>query len=166
MRRAQWASVAPWDAMPSALRAKVSLVSIFAVLLIPIYTSSLRGLTHVLTCDQVTDADFSVVVDDQGRPSILSSVSFDRNTDRSLCGGLTADFAMGSARDNRADVLLTIANNTEFDWQGSIALKVDDTTIPVSIGRVPAQTTRHSTVTVRLRDDRDYELKGSLLIGP
>src|SRR3546814_7832459 len=54
-------------AMPSALRAQVALVGLLAVLLIPIGTSSLRGLTHILTCQDDSATPFSVVVPEEGQ---------------------------------------------------------------------------------------------------
>ena len=70
--------------MPSALRAQVALIALLGVLLIPIGTSSLRGLTHILTCQESAAAPFSIEVPEDGLPFITSSSSFERNPDGSV----------------------------------------------------------------------------------
>lgn len=154
--------------MPSSLRAKTALVAIFAVLMIPLWTSSLRGLTHVLTCNQTTDTDFSIDVAPDGTASVLSSVQFDREgSSRELCDGLVVDVGVNSNDESgTADVLLSITNNSEFDWKGSVQVKLDAISIPVSIGKIAAGRTETDTIEVNLENGKSYEVKGNLLIGP
>lgn len=157
--------------MPSALRAQVALIGLLAVLLIPIGTSSLRGLTHVLTCRDRSATPFSVDVPADGPPTISSSTVIERNPDgdvvsNEICGGLTLDLIMGSRVENRTDVTLLITNNSEFGWRGSVQLQLGDTPIPIDIGEIKAGGTAEDSFELRLDDNRRYEIVGNLLIGP
>ena len=103
--------------MPSSLRAQVALIGLLAVLLIPIGTSSLRGLTHILTCRDKSATPFSVEVPESGPPIISSSTVIERDPSgavesNEICGGLTLDLEIGSRAEDRADVTLLITNNT------------------------------------------------------
>lgn len=157
--------------MPSALRAQVALIGLLAVLLIPIGTSSLRGLTHILTCRDAAAAPFSVDVPEEGPPTISSSTVIERSpsgevVSQEICGGLTLDLVMGSRRDNHADVTLLITNNTGYGWRGSVQLNLGDTPIPIDIGEIDAGSTASDQFELRLDKGRRYEIEGNLLIGP
>jgi len=157
--------------MPSALRAQVALVGLLAVLLIPIGTSSLRGLTHILTCRDKSATPFSVDVPEDGPPTISSSTVIERDpsgeaTSNEICGGLILDLVMGSREENRADVTLLITNNSEFGWRGSVRLQLGDVPIPIDIGEIEAGDTAQDEFEIRLDAGRRYEIEGSLLIGP
>jgi hypothetical protein len=157
--------------MPSALRAQVALIGLLAVLLIPIGTSSLRGLTHILTCRDESATPFSVEVPEDGPPVISSSTVIERTpsgevVSNEVCGGLTLDLVMGSRRDDRADLTLVITNNSEYGWRGSVQLQFGDTPIPLDIGKVDAGGTASDDFELRLDAGTRYEIEGTLLIGP
>jgi hypothetical protein len=157
--------------MPSALRAQVALIGLLGVLLIPIGTSSLRGLTHILSCQQDAAAPFSIEVPADGPPSILSSAVVERRpdgsiADASVCGGLTLDVSIGSDEEDRAEVVLAITNNSEYGWRGSVKLELDDIDIPIDIGEIGAGETASDGIELRLDENSSYEIKGDLLIGP
>lgn len=157
--------------MPSALRAQVALVGLLAVLLIPIGTSSLRGLTHILTCKDQSATPFSVVVPEEGAPTISSSTVIERTPEgeppsNEICGGLTLDLIMGAATTNRAEMTLAITNNTDYGWRGSVQLELGDTVVPIDIGGIESGQQATDTFEVRLDRGRTYEIDGSLLIGP
>ncbi len=157
--------------MPSALRAQVALIGLLAVLLIPIGTSSLRGLTHILTCRDQSATPFSVDVPEDGPPTISSSTVIERDPDgevvtNEVCGGLVLDLVMGSRVEDRTDVTLRITNNSDFGWRGSVQLKLGGTTIPIDIGEIPAEGTAEDDFQLRLDGGRRYDIAGSLLVGP
>ena len=157
--------------MPSALRAQVALIGLLAVLLIPIGTSSLRGLTHILTCQEDSAAAFTIDVPADGPPTISSSAVIERNPDGTvrtseLCGGLTLDVLMGSRRAERADVTLSITNNSDYGWRGSVQVRLDDTMIPIDIGDIGAGDTASDDFELRLDAGETYVIEGRLLIGP
>ena len=157
--------------MPSALRAQVALIALLGVLLIPIGTSSLRGLTHILTCQEAAAAPFTIQVPEEGPPLIQSSQVLERNPDgsvpdNSVCGGLTLDVFMGSEREDRADVTLSITNASEYGWRGSVQLKLDAVDIPIDIGEIDAGETASDSFELRLDEGSSYEIEGDLLVGP
>ena len=157
--------------MPPALRAQVALVGFLAVLLIPIGTSSLRGLTHVLTCQEEAATPFTIQVPEDGPPVISSSSVLERPESGEvptgeLCGGLTLDLAIGSTAEERAEVEVTISNNSDYGWQGTVQLRLDDIAIPVDIGTIDAGEAESDTVEMRVSEGNTYSVDGSLLIGP
>jgi len=157
--------------MPSALRAQVALIGLLAVLLIPIGTSSLRGLTHILSCEGRNDTPFSIDVPEDGPPIVSSSAVLTRNPDGSLptnelCGGLTLDLTMGSQTEDRADVVVAITNSSDFGWRGSVQISLDETAIPIDIGEIGAGDTVSDQFELRLDAGRTYAVEGTLLIGP
>ncbi len=157
--------------MPSALRAQVALIGLLAVLLIPIGTSSLRGLTHILSCQAGNDTPFSIDVPVDGPPIVSSSAVLTRNPDgtvptNELCGGLTLDLVMGSETEDRADVIVSITNNSDFGWRGSVQIRLDDTAIPIDIGEIAAGETATDEFELRLDAGETYAVEGTLLIGP
>ena len=157
--------------MPSALRAQVALIGLLAVLLTPIGTSSLRGLTHVLTCRDRSATPFAVEVPEDGPPVISSSTVIERDpsgdvVSNEVCGGLVLDLVMGPAEGASAQMTLRITNNSEYGWRGSVQLDLGGTDIPIDIGEIPAGDTAEDTFEVDLDRGRRYEIEGNLLVGP
>ena len=133
--------------------------------LIPIGTSSLRGLTHILTCEDATEIPFTLVVPEDGPPVIVSSNVILRDEPEGVCGGLVLDMGVGPSDPGRVLLRLPITNNTDFDWQGTVSLKLGGTLIPVEIGEIKAGETGSDTIKVKV-DPGEIEVNGSLLIGP
>lgn len=157
--------------IPPALRAQVALIGLLSVLLIPIGTSSLRGLTHILTCRKEIGTPFSVLVENEGPPVVLSSASIrpqDKGHPRpdEVCGGLALSLHMGSRVQDRADVTLSATNRSKFGWRGSVQLRLDNTSIPVRIGAVEPGQTREDSFQLKLQSGKTYQIAGSLLVGP
>ncbi len=154
--------------MPTSLRARIAMATLLGIMLVPFTTSSLRGLTHVLTCtDQVT-ATLSVDTT-SGDDTILlgaDSTTRDEAADPTLCGGLRVSLSLTSTQNRRANVLVRVTNDTEYDWQGSIELQLEGTSIPVAIGRIDAGSSADDTVQLRVHSGRSYDISGTLLIGP
>ena len=157
--------------MPSALRAQVALIGLLAVLLIPIGTSSLRGLTHILTCREASATPFSIEVPEEGPPVISSSTVIERDPSGGIasdevCGGLVLDVVMGPSEGARAEMTLRIRNSSDYGWRGSVQLDLGGTDIPIDIGQIPAGGTAEDTFRVNLDRGRRYEIQGNLLVGP
>lgn len=157
--------------MPSALRTQVALMGLLAVLLIPIGTSSLRGLTHVLTCHEPSATPFTIDVPERGAPTISSSTVIERDptgvtAPQEVCGGLRLELSLGTREDDRTEVTLAITNNSAYGWRGSVQLQLGQVAVPVRIGRIDPGKTVTDRVGVRLDAGRRYDVAGSLLIGP
>ncbi len=151
--------------MPSALRSRLALVTLLGVFLIPIGASSLRGLTHVVTCSKAAEIPFTINLPQEGPPSITSAVLLERGEESEVCGGLRLRPSVGLSGTDKVRVGLAIVNSTDFSWKGSAELHVGDTAIPVRIGRIGAGATESDTLEVSV-DRGTHELKGTLLIGP
>lgn len=152
--------------MPPALRSRIALLVLLGTFLIPVGTSSLRGLTHVLTCRDATEIPFTLIVSKEGPPVIISSRSITRDTAEGVCGGLVLDMGVGpGSRAGKVQLRLPITNNTEFDWQGSVSLKIGSTFVPVEIGEIKSGETASDTISLKV-DPGEVEVNGSLLIGP
>src|SRR5699024_2303601 len=98
-------------------------------------------------------------------PQLLSSTRISKDDEEFLCGGLTLNMGARSEGPGRVSMILTIKNNSEFPWQGSVTLVVGGTSIPADIGEIPAGETRTDTLELEL-DPGTLEVNGSLLIGP
>ena len=151
--------------VPSVLRSRLALIALLGAFLIPIFLSSLQGLTHVLTCQQKTDVPFTVELPPHGQPTISSSSVITRATAGGLCGGLHLDMRVGSEGPNKVKITLPIQNGTRYDWEGTVKLKLGGADVPVRIGRVPAGKTRQDDISFHV-DPGTHEINGSLLIGP
>jgi hypothetical protein len=151
--------------MPPALRSRIALVVLLGAFLIPIATSSLRGLTHVLTCRDQTAIPFTIQTPEVGDPLILSSRAISRDAPEGVCGGLVFDMGVGPAGPGRVELRLPITNKTKFDWKGTVRLRVGNTVVPVDIGEIKAGRTAVDTVQVKVSPGV-LQVDGSLLIGP
>lgn len=151
--------------MPSGPRSRLALIALLATFLIPIGTSSLRGLTHVLTCRDEAEIPFTVIVDDGAPPVIVSSSTITRDQPQGVCGGLVLDMGVVPAGPERVRLRLPITNRTEFDWRGTVRLRIGSSVVPVEIGEIRNGETAVDTVTVRV-ERGEHQLQGSLLLGP
>lgn len=151
--------------MPPILRSRLALFALMGAFLIPIGMSSLRGLTHVLSCKQEARQPFTVIVNPVGEPEVLSSMRISKGATGRLCGGLTLEPQARTAGQGKLILILPIENHTEHLWRGSVTLRIGRTEIPVDIGQVPAGETATDEVTLDL-EPGTLEVNGSLLIGP
>jgi hypothetical protein len=140
-------------------------MTLLGVFLIPITVSSLRGLTHVLTCDADVRTPFTISIPKSGAPSITSSATFTREDQNGQCGGLFLNMKVGAPSPGKLRVTLPITNRSKYDWQGSVELKLGKTAVPIDIGQIKAGATELANIDVKV-DPGDTELNGSLLIGP
>jgi hypothetical protein len=151
--------------MPSVLKSRVALVALLGAFLIPIGMSSLRGLTHVLSCREEAKTPFTLVVPEDGPPEVVTSTRIRRGEVQGLCGGLTLDLSVNVLPSGKLEMTVPITNNTDTRWQGTVELLIDETRVPIGIGEIAAGATESDTVHFRLGAGT-HEVTGSLLIGP
>lgn len=151
--------------MSRVQRSRLALVVLLAVFLIPVGTSSLRGLTHVLACSQQTSSQLSLVNQEGHDPVLLSAASAVRGAPTLLCGGLSVNIAAEVAGPGRVTLIVPIRNHSDLTWRGTVRLELDDTAVPLAIGSIPPGDTVEDRVTVRLPEGQQ-EVSGELLIGP
>ena len=153
--------------MPPILRSRLALFALLGAFLIPIGMSSMRGLTHVLACEEQAKQPFTVVVNPVGEPEVLSSTRITRGNEKAerLCGGLTLDLEARTGGQGKVTLVVPVTNHTEFLWRGTVTLVIGKTPIPVNIGEIPSGETAVDEVDLKL-DPGTLEVNGSLLIGP
>ncbi len=157
--------------MPSALRSRLALFALLGAFLIPIGMSSLRGLTHVLTCKESAETPFTLITPEGLEPQLLSSTRISKEDEAFLCaddeaeGGLSLNMGARAEGPGKVSMILPITNSSKYLWQGTVTLVVGGTSIPVDIGEIPAGQTRQEVVPLNL-DSGTLEVSGSLLIGP
>lgn len=121
----------------------------------------------MLTCEEPTPAPFTMIVPETGPPQVISSQVITRGQDEGLCGGLKVNLRAGASGTETIRMTVEIQNDTNLLWQGTVQLALENrSTIPVSIGRVPAQESRSDDVEFSLPRGTTQEIQGSLLIGP
>jgi hypothetical protein len=138
--------------------------------LIPIGTSSLRGLTHVLACERAAKTPFTVVLEEGEIPIILSSSGLitpegEEEDQKLLCGALQLDLGVSEAGPESVNVHVPITNLGKFEWRGTVRLKAGKLTLPVDIGAIKPGVTETETLEVKLPDG-ETQLNGTLLLGP
>src|SRR5918998_930309 len=110
--------------MPSILRSRLALFAILGAFLIPIGVSSLRGLTHILVCEDRFKQPFTMVIGPQGQPEILSSLRITKDPRASeICGGLVIEPRAQATEDGRVAFTLPVKNNTDYSWRGTMAVE-------------------------------------------
>jgi len=151
--------------MVSSTRARIALAALLGIFLIPLFTSSLNGLTHVLTCEAGTSSSFTVEASDTGPPVVSSSAVLSKGQDPTLCGGLTLDMGVGTADRGKVTIIVPITNHSRYPWRGSVKLVLDDVSVPLDIGEIQPGGTQTAQVVVPMAAG-DHEIDGTLLIGP
>jgi hypothetical protein len=159
--------------MPPLLRSRLALVALMGVFLIPLGLSSLRGITHVLTCEQDADVPFTFDLTDTGEPVLASSQVIRRDGTepvasgaQDLCGGLSVELKVAGGEDGRVRMSVPISNATDVPWQGTVQLQTDGVRIPVDIGEVGPGETVTDEVDLALQPGREHRIEGTLLVGP
>jgi hypothetical protein len=140
-------------------------VLLLGVFLIPVGVSSLRGLTHVLTCDEEVRTPFTISIPASGPPSITSSAVFTPEQAEGQCGGLFLNMAVGSTAPDKMRIVLPIQNRSQDTWRGSVELDLDGTKVPIDIGEIKAGKIAEDTIEVDVSKGTT-EINGTLLIGP
>lgn len=151
--------------MNSSLRARAGLIALLAAFAIPVGMSSLRGLTHLLTCREPAATHFTLIVPpaELGGPEVVSSQRIRKGEESGLCGGLFVDIGVRPAE--KPELEIGISNRSDLSWKGSVAIAIAGETIPVGIGEIGPGSTETRTVGISL-DPGEHELNGSLLLGP
>ncbi|MGH2730709.1 MAG: hypothetical protein ACRDJI_08890 [Actinomycetota bacterium] len=151
--------------IPSLLRSRIGMMAATGIFLIPLGMSSLRGLTHVLTCSREVRTPFLVIVPAGGEPVVTTSARIEAGGKAGVCGGLMLDMAARLDVEEKISMVLPITNTTDHPWRGTVRLAVGETSVPVDIGIIDPGATETDTITLKLGDGI-HEVNGSLLIGP
>lgn len=151
--------------MPALLRSRLALVTLFVIFLIPVTQSSLHGLTHVLSCIERVDTPFQVILLEDEEPIVTGSSVLTAGDPSTLCGGLAVQIGAGPSDAADIEVIVTVDNQSEHDWFGTVELGIVGVRIPVGIGRIDAGTAEERRISLALPEGAT-EFGGSLLVGP
>jgi len=150
---------------PSLQRA-AAIIGFFAVFLIPVATSSLGGLTQLVTCKATEAVGFTLVVPSHGAPTIITSESLQRGQPVTAgCPGLNLNLQAGFGHTGALFIQLSIRNNSRYAWEGTVVVHLGSLTLPVPVGRIPAGRVGSSRVDVNPGVGA-HEVGGQLLVGP
>ena len=151
--------------MPTTLWTRMAFVSLFGVLLIPVALSSMRGLSHTLTCSEQVESPFQVVLAPDAAPVITGATVLMPGAEEGLCGGLLVSVEVVAFEDGQVEVTVPITNTTENDWFGTVQFEIAGTRIPLDLGRVRAGESRQAGFVLNLPEGVT-EFDGRLLVGP
>lgn len=178
-------------AVTKSLRIRTSIVLLLGTLLIPVVTSSLRGLTHTLSCSSALAARFDVEVPEAGEEPetvLLDPTAITRPPDGGeavqttappettttttapegpapVCGGITVDLSLSAPRPGVVRIELPVTNSGPHEWLGTVRLTVGTKQFPVDLGSIPPGQTRSRTLEVAVAEEID-RVTGELLLGP
>ena len=142
------------------------MIGLFGVFLIPLASSSLGGLTQLVTCKATESVGFTLVIPAHGKPSIITSETLTRGASAPpSCPGLNMNLSAGFERTSSVFIELTINNTTPHAWEGTVVVHLGPLAVPVPLGRVPAHSRRSSRVDVNPGVGA-HEVAGQLLVGP
>lgn len=152
--------------MKPSLRRLVASIAFFAIFLIPIATSSLGGLTQLVTCKAQEAVGFTLVIPSHGQPTIITSESLERGAaPAGTCPGLAMNLQAGFGNSGSVFIELAIRNTSRYAWEGTVVVHLGHLALPVPVGRIAAGAVGRSRVDVSPGTGA-HEVVGQLLVGP
>lgn len=153
--------------MVPSLRNRLALVVLLGAMTVPALAGNLRGLTHILVCEEAVERPFSVEILPEGEAVVASSQTIEPD-DARVCGGLAVDLRAHVEGDRLyLDVVLT--NDTTIPWAGTVGLDVSTpdvvVTVPAYGGTVDPSETAVARLELRLAEGVT-DIDGTLLLGP
>jgi hypothetical protein len=96
---------------------------------------------------------------------LLSSTRISADDDEFVCGGLSLNMGARGEGPGKVTMILPITNHSKYLWQGTVTLKLGNTTVPADIGEIGPGETQQDEIPIELEPGA-LEVNGSLLIGP
>ncbi len=153
--------------MVPSLHNRLALIVLLGAMLVPALSGNLRGLTHLLVCEEAVERPFLVEILPDGQAVVGSAqtIEFD---DTRVCAGLLVDIRAQVTGD-QLDLDVILSNDTAAAWTGTVGLTVAtpnvDVVVPATAGTV--QPGEASTVRLTLRlAEGVTDIDGTLLLGP
>lgn len=166
--------------MVPVLKRRLAMVVLVGVLVIPVVSVNNGGLSHLLFCEANVEQQFAVGSNTEGdRPAITSSTRLDADTPEiafegqdqvaEVCKGVSAAVSASPLSDDRVQLTVTIINDSDLSWQGSVGLAAEgddnEADLTAALGEVAAGETASTTMELRVLPGQT-EIKGTLLLGP
>lgn len=153
--------------MVPSLRNRLALVVLLGAMIVPALAGNLRGLTHVLVCEESVARPFVIEILADGEAVVGSAQTIESDEER-VCGGLQVDLRAHLDGD-RLDIDVVLTNETSIPWVGTVGLAVAtpavDVVVPANAGKVEPGESSTVRLTLRLGEGVT-DIDGTLLVGP
>jgi hypothetical protein len=153
------------DTLRRVLGAKALLAMLLASFLIPVATSSLRGVTHVLECTGANQETFEVFWTKNNKAIITGSAVIEPTNNTGLCTDVDADMALRPGTEGRVLVTVRVRNDRASDVQATVVVDTGSLEVPVRLGTMRAGTTTARQVTIR-GGRKVTVVRTRLIVGP
>lgn len=166
--------------MVSVLKHRLALAVLVGVLVIPVLSVNNSGLSHLLFCEATVAQHFAVgsTDPDVGAP-VTSSTTLDRDDPETLfegdtqvtevCQGVRAALSAMPLSEERIQLTVTILNDSELPWRGSVSLaaagETNSADLTATLGEVEPGGSESATMVLRVLPGQT-EIAGTLLLGP
>lgn len=175
--------------MVTSLQQRLALAVLVGVLLIPSLAGNLRGLTHLLTCEEGVAEAFAIAGLDGGDPLLTSSTELSNpalddeptpdagaqlattSPDGLLCGALRVQLSAEAVADDLVLLTVDVTNDSDLPWSGTLDLAADGDAVTVgsglsaTVGRVEPGESATTALELRVPPGQT-DLAGTLLLGP
>lgn len=171
--------------MVTVLKHRLALAVLVGVLVIPLLSVNNAGLSHLLFCETAVAQAFAVGSsedDGEGAP-ITSSTQLDRDDEpdaeadgateltevTEVCEGVRAAVSAQPLTDDRVRLTVTIHNDSELPWRGSVGLAAEGESnsadLTATLGEVAPGSSESASLELRVLPGQT-EIAGKLLLGP
>lgn len=166
--------------MVSVLKHRLALAVLVGVLVIPVLSVNNGGLSHLLFCEATVAQPFAIGSTDEGTGAqVTSSTQVSRDEPdvvfegdaqvTEVCDGVRAEVRATPLSEDRVQLTVTILNDTDLTWRGSVGLAAEGETnsadLTATLGEVPARGSESATMELRVLPGQT-EIGGTLLLGP
>ncbi len=145
--------------------ARAALWLLVASLLIPLGTTTLRGMHHHVSCIDEIDQTFSVTATDSNFAIITGSTSVVREPPTGECSSVDMNMRVRPDSKGFVQIRLPVENRTNRSWTASVILQLDGLKTSVPLGRIQPGKTTTRDLRVRLTQDLQ-SITGTLIVGP
>lgn len=167
-------------AMVSVLKHRLALAVLVGVLVIPVLSVNNGGLSHLLFCEATVAQNFAVSSpDDSGGSAVTSSTTLSRDQPTvtfegrgalaEACEGVSAEISAVPISDERVDLTITIFNESDLPWRGSVGLAAEgdanNADLTAALGQVEPGGSESASLELRILPGQT-EIQGKLLLGP
>ena len=145
--------------------AKLAVAGLLGSFLVPITTSTLGGLTHLVSCTAAVDQSFAITAVDSRRAVVIGSSDVVRRPPEGDCAAVEMNMIVRPDGRGFVRIAIPVANMSSRAFRTTVKLRLGDLRIPVPVGVVEPGQTITKELRIRLTEDLKV-VNGTLLIGP
>lgn len=151
--------------LSSCATAKLAVAGLMGSFLIPITTSTLNGLTHLVSCTAAVDQSFAITAVDSKRAVIIGSSEVVRKPPEGDCAAVELNMVVRPDGKGYVRIAMPVSNQSSRAFRATVKLRLGDLRIPVPVGLVGPGQTKSKDLRIRLARDLKV-VNATLLIGP